>query len=112
MSPDEILTITIPIVVSVAQIAYVALGWRIYREFGWQIFKLLGADRAMKRTYAQYQIFQCFMRFDVFFWLGFSVQVRLSFYCTHIRAHLTCPPTRDSRGLRELKAHSLGLAKG
>lgn len=73
--PSEGLTIAIPVVVSIAEIAYVALGWRIYSEFGWQVFKLLGADRQIKRIYMHYQIFQCLMRFDVFFWLGFSVQL-------------------------------------
>lgn len=58
-----------------AEIAYIALGYKIYSEFGWQVFKLLGADRQIKRIYMQYQILQCLMRFDIFFWLGFSVQV-------------------------------------
>lgn len=73
--PTKGLTIAIPVVVAIAEIAYVALGYRIYSEFGWQVFKLLGADRQIKRIYMHYQIFQCLMRFDVFFWMGFSVQV-------------------------------------
>jgi hypothetical protein len=72
---SEILTILIPIVVCIAEVAYIGLAWKIYNEFGWQIFKLLGADRSIKRIYMQYQIFQCFMRFDAFFWIGFSIQV-------------------------------------
>jgi hypothetical protein len=51
-----------------------ALGWKIYHEFGWKIYKFLGADRQIKRLYARYQIFQCLIKFDVFFWVGFSVQ--------------------------------------
>jgi len=70
-----IITIIIPVVVMIAEIAYIALGYKIYSEFGWQVFKLLGANRQIKRIYMHYQILQCLMRFDIFFWLGFSVQV-------------------------------------
>ncbi|KAF8320117.1 hypothetical protein DL93DRAFT_2074485 [Clavulina sp. PMI_390] len=73
--PSEGLTIAIPVVVSIAEIAYVGLAYRIYQEFGWQVFKLLGADRQIKRMHAQYQILQCLMRFDLLFWMGFSIQL-------------------------------------
>ena len=69
-----VLTTIIPIVISVAEIAYIGLGWKIYNEFGWKVYKLLGADRKIKKLYAHYQIFECIVKFDVFFWLGFSVQ--------------------------------------
>jgi hypothetical protein len=73
--PVQVLTAAIPVVVSVAEIIYIALGWRIWSEFGWRVYKLLGADRQIKRLYMHYQIFQTFLRFDVFFWLGFSIQL-------------------------------------
>lgn len=66
---------TIPIVISVAEVAYIALGWKIWREFGWKLYKRLGADRQIKRMYAKYQIFVCIMKFDVFFFIGFSYQL-------------------------------------
>lgn len=72
--PISVLTTTIPIVVSVAEIAFIALGWKIYHEFGWKVYKFLGADRQIKRMYASYQIYECLVKFDVFFWAGFSVQ--------------------------------------
>jgi hypothetical protein len=72
--PVEVLTAIIPCVISVAEVAYIALGWKIYHEFGWKVYKFLGADRSIKKMYASYQIFQCFIKFDVFFWVGFSVQ--------------------------------------
>ena len=72
------LTGAIPIVISIAQIAYMALGWRIYKEFGWNVYKQIGADRRIKKLYTQYQIFECLVRFDAFFWLGFSVQVSIA----------------------------------
>lgn len=72
--PIEVLTATIPIVISVAELAYVALGWKIYNEFGWKVYKFLGADRRIKKMHANYQIFECLLKFDIFFWIGFSVQ--------------------------------------
>lgn len=68
------LTNIIPVVISVAEIAYIALGWKIYNEFGWKVYKFLGADRRIKKMYASYQIFLCLVKFDLFFWVGFSVQ--------------------------------------
>lgn len=72
--PVGVLTDIIPVVISVAEIAYIALGWRIYNEFGWKVYKFLGADRRIKKMYASYQIFLCLVKFDLFFWVGFSVQ--------------------------------------
>ncbi|KAH7883883.1 hypothetical protein F5I97DRAFT_1814513 [Phlebopus sp. FC_14] len=72
--PVDTLTDIIPGVISAAEIAYIALGWKIYNEFGWKVYKFLGADRRIKKMYASYQIFQCLVKFDLFFWVGFSVQ--------------------------------------
>lgn len=68
------LTTIIPVVIAVSQAAYIGLGWRIYNEFGWKVYKFLGADRQIKKMYASYQVFECLVKFDVFFWAGFSVQ--------------------------------------
>lgn len=72
--PINVLTTIIPIVISIAEIAYICLGWKIYNEFGWKVYKFLGADRRIKKMYADYQIYECLVKFDVFFWVGFSVQ--------------------------------------
>jgi len=73
--PINVLVIIIPFVIAVAELAYVVLGWSIWREFGWKVYKLLGADRRIKRLYVHYQILACIMKFDVFFWCGFSIQL-------------------------------------
>ncbi|PFH46991.1 hypothetical protein AMATHDRAFT_153213 [Amanita thiersii Skay4041] len=72
--PINVLTTIIPIVISVAEVAYIGLGWKIYNEFGWKVYKFLGADRQRKKMYANYQVYECLIKFDVFFWAGFSVQ--------------------------------------
>jgi hypothetical protein len=72
--PVSTLTAILPVVISVAELAYIGLGWKIYNEFGWKVYKFLGADRRIKKMFTSYQIFQCLVKFDVFFWVGFSVQ--------------------------------------
>jgi hypothetical protein len=72
--PIAVLTAALPIVISIAELAYIALAWTIYHEFGWKVYKFLGADRQIKKMFAVYQIFQCLVKFDVFFWAGFLVQ--------------------------------------
>ncbi|KAJ7071233.1 hypothetical protein C8F01DRAFT_1362976 [Mycena amicta] len=72
--PITTLTSVIPVVIAVAEVSYIALGYKIYHEFGWKVYKFLGADRRIKKLYANYQIYECLVKFDVFFWAGFSVQ--------------------------------------
>ncbi|KAI0307566.1 hypothetical protein B0F90DRAFT_1944658 [Multifurca ochricompacta] len=72
--PVNVLTVVLPIVIAVAELAYVALAWTIYNEFGWKVYKFLGANRQIKKMFAVYQIYQCLVKFDVFFWVGFCVQ--------------------------------------
>jgi len=89
--PINVLTTTIPIVISVAELAYIGLGWKIYNEFGWKVYKFLGADRRIKRMYANYQIYECLVKFDVFFWAGFSVQfIWLVLRQTEWEFYVTC----------------------
>ncbi|KAF9201355.1 hypothetical protein BGZ49_008386, partial [Haplosporangium sp. Z 27] len=52
--------------------AFVA--YRLYKEFGWSIYKKIGADLAMRDMYKVYQIFIMILKFDIFFQLGFSAQ--------------------------------------
>lgn len=70
----RILTTSIPCVIAFAQVVYLALAWKIYQEFGWKVYKLLGADRRVKKMYAHYLFYECLIKFDGFFWVGFSVQ--------------------------------------
>lgn len=72
--PVSVLTTVTPIVIAIAELIYVGLAWKIYHEFGWKVYKFLGADRRIKKIYASYQVYQCLVKFDVFFWVGFSVQ--------------------------------------
>ncbi|CEG73024.1 hypothetical protein RMATCC62417_08488 [Rhizopus microsporus] len=63
-----------PVVIGVCQLAYFYLGARLYLEFGWRIYKKIGADPDIRNMYRWYQIFLTILKLDIFFFLGFSIQ--------------------------------------
>lgn len=73
--PVDTLTILSSVIIAVAEVAFIALGWQIWREFGWKVYKFLGADITVKRMFKHYQIFLCLIKFDLFFFLAFSIQL-------------------------------------
>jgi hypothetical protein len=73
--PVNTLTIISHVVLGVSELAFVAIGWQIWKEFGWKVYKFLGADRRIKRIFFHYQIFLSLLRFDFYFCVGFSVQL-------------------------------------
>ncbi|KAK3955737.1 hypothetical protein QBC32DRAFT_23014 [Pseudoneurospora amorphoporcata] len=65
---------TIPPVIGVATIAMSVCAWQLYQEFAWDILKQIGADYRMKKRFLHYQIFIALLKFDFFFFLGFTIQ--------------------------------------
>ncbi|KAK3846841.1 MAG: hypothetical protein J3R72DRAFT_432525, partial [Linnemannia gamsii] len=53
---------------------FAVIAYKLYKEFGWSIYKKIGADLAMRDMYKVYQIFIMILKFDIFFQLGFSAQ--------------------------------------
>ncbi|BGP13931.1 hypothetical protein JCM10213_002575 [Rhodosporidiobolus nylandii] len=70
----HIYAIVIPSVVAAATVAMSGMLWPLYHEFGWDVFKRIGADIAIRRYYVKYQVFVCLLKFDAFFFVGFAVQ--------------------------------------
>jgi hypothetical protein len=66
--------ISVAIVLGTCDIIYMYLGARLYQEFGWRIYKKIGADPKMRNNYRWYQIFLMLLKLDIFFFLGFSIQ--------------------------------------
>jgi len=66
--------IAIPCITGPLQIAYVYLGYKLFGDFGWQIYKQIGPDMKMREMYLAYHIFLMLLKVDVFFFLGFGVQ--------------------------------------
>ncbi|KAL1918349.1 uncharacterized protein VTP21DRAFT_3009 [Calcarisporiella thermophila] len=66
--------IGVTIVTGATELLCLYLGFKLYKEFGWQIYKKIGADPHMKNIYRTYQIFILFIKLDFFFFLGFTLQ--------------------------------------
>lgn len=68
------LLITIPCLLAVFSIALGFVAYKLYNEFAWTIYKHISADLRMKRRYLTYQIYIALLKFDFFFFLGFTIQ--------------------------------------
>lgn len=66
--------IAIPCIICLATFLMAFISWKLYREFAWDILKQIGADYRMKKRFLHYQIYIALLKFDFFFFLGFTVQ--------------------------------------
>lgn len=66
--------IAIPCVIALGTVLLSGIAWKLYDEFAWTIYKHISADLRMKRRYLTYQIYIALLKFDFFFFLGFTVQ--------------------------------------
>ncbi|WPH04923.1 Hypothetical protein R9X50_00782000 [Acrodontium crateriforme] len=66
--------IAAPCVIAFFTVLLSLVAWKLYDEFAWTIYKHISADLRLKRRYLQYQIYIALLKFDFFFFLGFTVQ--------------------------------------
>ncbi|PGH14219.1 hypothetical protein AJ79_03192 [Helicocarpus griseus UAMH5409] len=66
--------LAIPIIIGIGSVLMSFIAWKLYDEFAWTIYKHISADLRMKRRYLTYQIYIALLKFDFFFFLGFTVQ--------------------------------------
>ncbi|KAF9112995.1 hypothetical protein BGX27_002391 [Mortierella sp. AM989] len=66
--------IVVAVVIGVTQCVVVWLAYQLFQEFGWKIYKKIGADPNMKRMYRAYQVYLVLIKVDLFFFVGFSIQ--------------------------------------
>lgn len=79
--------------VLIALMVVFCLGWaiitlRLYKVFGWNVFKQLGADIGVKNRLKLYQILLTSLKIDIFFFTGFSMQF-LVFVIAYINNDVT-----------------------
>ncbi|RKP39723.1 hypothetical protein BJ085DRAFT_29671 [Dimargaris cristalligena] len=70
-----ILRLCLIVIIGVCTIAFAAVTWELFLDFGWKIFKQLGADLAIRQMYKRHQILITLLKLDVFFLIGYSVQL-------------------------------------
>ncbi|KAJ9049452.1 hypothetical protein DSO57_1024257 [Entomophthora muscae] len=56
-------------------ISYIVLTWEIYREYGWKIFKKLGANETIHRMYLHHQVLIVLLQLELFFSISVAVQL-------------------------------------
>ncbi|MCJ1253688.1 hypothetical protein MMC24_001500 [Lignoscripta atroalba] len=66
--------IAIPCVLALGTMMMSVVAWKLYDEFAWTIYKHISADLRMKRRYLTFQIYIALLKFDFFFFLGFTIQ--------------------------------------
>jgi len=59
---------------SLFSIGWAVIDLRLYKVFGWNVFKQLGADIGVKNRLKLYQFFLAFLKIDIFFFTAFAIQ--------------------------------------
>lgn len=66
--------IAVPVIIGIGTAVMTFIAWNLYDEFAWTIYKHISADLRMKRRFLTFQIYIALLKFDFFFFLGFTVQ--------------------------------------
>ncbi|PBP24220.1 hypothetical protein BUE80_DR004813 [Diplocarpon rosae] len=66
--------IAVPCIIGFFTIVMAVIAWKLYDEFAWTIYKHISADLRMKRRFLTFQIYIALLKFDFFFFLGFTIQ--------------------------------------
>lgn len=71
----EHLLLAVPIVIAAAWFIMIFFVRELYSEFGWAVFRLVGANRALKTMYQIYEVLICLLKFDFFAFTGITIQL-------------------------------------
>ncbi|KAL8758856.1 MAG: hypothetical protein Q9184_003805, partial [Pyrenodesmia sp. 2 TL-2023] len=66
--------IAIPCIIGLGTVLMAVIARKLYDEFAWTIYKHISADLRLKRRYLTFQIYIALLKFDFFFFLGFTIQ--------------------------------------
>ncbi|KFX98166.1 hypothetical protein V495_03893 [Pseudogymnoascus sp. VKM F-4514 (FW-929)] len=66
--------VAVPVIIGLGTAVMSGIAYKLYGEFAWTIYKHISADLRMKRRFLTFQIYIALLKFDFFFFLGFTVQ--------------------------------------
>ncbi|KAJ4416442.1 hypothetical protein N0V85_002276 [Neurospora sp. IMI 360204] len=66
--------VALALVVAVATLVFCFVAWKLRTEFAWLVYKAINADLSMKKRVLILQSYVAFLKFDLFFLLGFLAQ--------------------------------------
>jgi hypothetical protein len=75
--------IVAPIAIGASWVALLFWVRKLYYEFGWAIFHVVGANPRMKTMYQWYQIMICLLKFDFFCFTGVTMQLLIVVLATN-----------------------------
>ncbi|KAF9130456.1 hypothetical protein BGW39_003044 [Mortierella sp. 14UC] len=67
--------LAISVTMGVSSIFLILCAFKLARVFGWEMFRFLGADLKMRKMHKAYEILITLLKFDVFFFVGFAIQM-------------------------------------
>ncbi|KAF9930408.1 hypothetical protein FBU30_000539 [Linnemannia zychae] len=67
--------LAISVTMGVSCIFLILCAFKLARVFGWEMFRFLGADLKMRKMHKAYEILITLLKFDVFFFVGFAIQM-------------------------------------
>lgn len=89
-SRPEGVEITIIVLSFLFSFGWMIISLRLYKIFGWNVFKQLGADVGVKNRLKLYQIFLTLLKIDFFFFISFTMQ-----FSIFIVVHISTTETRS-----------------
>ncbi|KAF8329159.1 uncharacterized protein EI90DRAFT_3146049 [Cantharellus anzutake] len=72
LAPFQVVT---PVISGVSFIILCYFAWKLYHEFGWAVFRMVGADPQLKNMFRYYQIMIVLLKFDYFAFIGVTMQL-------------------------------------
>lgn len=81
--------IAIPCIIAFGTCCLAVAAWKLNDEFAWTIYKHISADLRLKKRYLTFQVYIALLKFDFFFFLGFTVQFVVIVYNTNLEFALT-----------------------
>jgi len=67
-------TYAIPALLGVGSLFISFIGWKLYHEFAWTIYKHVSADLQLRKRYMMFEIYVAILKFDFFFFLSFTME--------------------------------------